>query len=286
MSSKITPTSRGQRRPHSKATSVKRVTVDIVTGKELSSVYFDPKKLVSGDVNSKDSEWLGLNYFAPAAVIKEEGEILTVRLSSSDVFKMKQAVKVTDNDDEGVEDILKLREFSEMSLIHTLRVRYNRDDIYTLVGTILISVNPYKNIKYLYDEESVGKYHFRKRQGVSPHLFVVAESSYASLLRSASTGKVVSQSIIISGESGAGKTEATKYIMSYLAKITSLEKQGSVTSSSSSAFSFSNMSMGELEQRVLNTNPVLEAFGNAKTLRNDNSSRFGKVCFFKYIFKI
>jgi myosin heavy subunit len=103
-------------------------------------------------------------------------------------------------------------------------------------------------------------------------LFVVAEASYSSLMSSMADGKNVSQSIIISGESGAGKTEATKFIMSYLAKITALDRKAANTDKQSQ-----EIQVGELEQRVLNTNPVLEAFGNAKTLRNDNSSRFGKV---------
>lgn len=91
-------------------------------------------------------------------------------------------------------------------------------------------------------------------------------------MASMADGKNVSQSIIISGESGAGKTEATKFIMSYLAKITALDRKAANTDKQSQ-----EIQVGELEQRVLNTNPVLEAFGNAKTLRNDNSSRFGKV---------
>eukprot|EP01033_Poteriospumella_lacustris_P014444 gene14444-10322_t len=186
---------------------------------------------------------------------------------------MKDAKNVTDNDDEGVDDILKLKDFSEMSLIHTLRVRYNRDEIYTLVGTILISLNPYKQIKFLYDENAVDRYHSKKQShhAQPPHLFVVAEASYSSLMSSMADGKNVSQSIIISGESGAGKTEATKFIMSYLAKITALDRKAANTDKQSQ-----EIQVGELEQRVLNTNPVLEAFGNAKTLRNDNSSRFGK----------
>lgn len=81
------------------------------------------------------------------------------------------------------------------------------------------------------------------------------------------------QSIIISGESGAGKTEATKFIMSYLARITAMD----TSSSSAATASAADLRVGELEQKVLNTNPILEAFGNARTLRNDNSSRFGKV---------
>lgn len=99
------------------------------------------------------------------------------------------------------------------------------------------------------------------------------------------SGKPVSQSIIISGESGAGKTEATKVIMSFLARVATLDvvlRPQSVPSSPErgSTNSDKGVKLGELEQRVLNTNPVLEAFGNARTLRNDNSSRFGKVSYF------
>lgn len=97
------------------------------------------------------------------------------------------------------------------------------------------------------------------------------------------SGKAQSQSIIISGESGAGKTEATKVIMSYLARVASLDvtlkpaDRGSIGGDREKIAAKDSIKLGELEQRVLNTNPILEAFGNARTLRNDNSSRFGKV---------
>jgi myosin heavy subunit len=165
-----------------------------------------------------------------------------------------------------VDDILKLCEFSEMSLLHSLRVRYARDDIYTFVGPILISINPYKKIPNFYGDEQIVEYHNSSghRRAVPPHIFVIAEAAYTSLMLSVSQDCARNQAIIISGESGSGKTESTKVIMSYLARIT---LAGSRTKS---------MTIGELEQRVLNTNPILEAFGNAKTLRNDNSSRFGR----------
>lgn len=106
-----------------------------------------------------------------------------------------------------------------------------------------------------------------KLQGESPpHLFVLADASFTALMASAGARRPKNQSIIISGESGAGKTEATKYIMQYLARITTASDPHTST----------KLQVGQLEQRVLNANPLLEAFGNAKTLRNDNSSRFGK----------
>lgn len=138
----------------------RKVNVDIVTGKELMSVYFDPSKAIG--LENKDPDWLGINFYAPASVIKEDNGVLTVRLPGAEIVKVSEGVKVTDNDDEGVDDILKLRDFSEKSLVHTLRVRYHRDEIYTFVGPILISINPYKSVKGLYDDLQMELYHGKK----------------------------------------------------------------------------------------------------------------------------
>lgn len=164
----------------------------------------------------------------------------------------------------GVDDLLMLGDFNEAALLHNIRVRYAEDKIYTGIGSpILISVNPYQAIKGLYDEACQVKY---RRGGAAraagqnvnlpPHLYSVVDAAYRTILK-----EQLNQSIIISGESGAGKTEATKRILTYLAE---MQRAG--------------FSSGEksVEQQVLDANPVLEAFGNAKTVRNDNSSRFGK----------
>jgi myosin heavy subunit len=255
-------------------TGAGRISVDIVTGQKLVSVYFDPQQCPDAAADCADHDWMGRHLYVPAAIIKEDAEngLLSVRLGSGEVYKVSSsnAVKVRDQDDDGVDDILQLKEFSEMSLIHTLRVRYARDEIYTFVGPILISINPYKWLKDMYSEHTMLSYHGGDRRTLPPHLFVLAEATYASLMQSFSS-KVRDQSIIISGESGAGKTEATKVIMTYLARITLLDHQDK-----DFATQQEQTSVGELEQRVLNTNPMLEAFGNARTLRNDNSSRFGK----------
>ncbi len=116
---------------------------------------------------------------------------------------------------------------------------------------------------------------FNKQGELPPHLFVVAEAAYSALVSSKDGKQAKNQSIIISGESGAGKTEATKVIMTFLTRITAIDSASSQVVSPSPKTAHVNV--GELEQRVLNTNPMLEAFGNARTLRNDNSSRFGKV---------
>ncbi|CEM34450.1 unnamed protein product [Vitrella brassicaformis CCMP3155] len=185
----------------------------------------------------------------------------------------------------GVEDLLSLGDFTEGALLHNIRVRYGKDMIYTAIGMpILISVNPYQNLPGLYDSKAIKKY--RKAAGnannsgagsstsssslsgssLPPHLYSMAQQAYQTLLRDRKA-----QSIIISGESGAGKTEATKIILRYLANI-----QRDLDHECDAAI-LEGMPHGHsVEQQVLQSNPVLEAFGNAKTLRNDNSSRFGK----------
>mmetsp|Transcript_112673 Transcript_112673/g.313389 ORF Transcript_112673/g.313389 Transcript_112673/m.313389 type:complete len:1773 (-) Transcript_112673:269-5587(-) len=167
----------------------------------------------------------------------------------------------------GVEDLLSLGDFNEGALLHNVRVRYFKDQIYTGIGgPILISVNPFANLAGLYSEQKQKFYRDRsaavgsgQNLELPPHLFSVAAASYTAML-----GDGKNQSIIISGESGAGKTEATKRILTYFANL----QRSSATSGGSDQMS--------IEDQVLRSNPILEAFGNAKTLRNDNSSRFGK----------
>eukprot|EP00536_Pseudo-nitzschia_multiseries_P009825 jgi/Psemu1/325787/estExt_fgenesh1_pg.C_2860002 len=208
------------------------------------------------------------------------------------------------DDYEGLDDVLHLTNVTESSLLHAIRVRYKRDDIYTAAGPILISVNPYKPIttsqgESLYSEKMMLKYRTTEKfSEEDPHLFKVADRAYSAMMDSvhiipnleeanadhciesprkgrSRPGQVTNQSIIISGESGAGKTEATKYIMKYLARITKKkEKWGS--EECPALASTDEKEMASLEDRVLSSNPLLETFGNAQTLRNDNSSRFGK----------
>ncbi|XP_050720790.1 unconventional myosin-VI-like isoform X3 [Eriocheir sinensis] len=151
-----------------------------------------------------------------------------------------------------VDDNCALMYLNEATLLNNVRLRYNQDKIYTYVANILIAVNPYIDIRNLYSLDTIRKYQGRSLGQMPPHVFAIADKAFRDM-------KVLkqSQSIIVSGESGAGKTESTKYILRYLCE------------------SWGNK-LGHLEAKILDANPVLESFGNAKTTRNNNSSRFGK----------
>ena len=143
--------------------------IDLVTGNQLKYVYLDPTILADDASTIIETDWLDENLYTPASVVKEEKGIMTLRLTNGDVVKTIPncySIKVTEDDDAGVNDILLLRDFSEQSMLYTLRVRYSRDLVYTFVGPILISVNPYKKLSDLYSLETMSEYHGKPR-GVS-----------------------------------------------------------------------------------------------------------------------
>ncbi|MEE6476460.1 hypothetical protein FKM82_011082 [Ascaphus truei] len=140
---------------------------------------------------------------------------------------------------------------NEATLLHNIKVRYSKDKIYTYVANILIAVNPYFDLPKLYSSECIKQYRGKSLGTLPPHVYAIADKTFRDM-------KVLkmSQSIIVSGESGAGKTENTKFVLRYLT-----ESYGSGQ---------------DIDERIVEANPLLEAFGNAKTVRNNNSSRFGK----------
>ncbi|XP_068639231.1 myosin-1-like isoform X1 [Aristolochia californica] len=149
---------------------------------------------------------------------------------------------------DGVDDLMQLSYLNEPSVLYNLQYRYRGDMIYTKAGPVLVAINPFKKVP-LYGNSYIKAY--RSRSMESPHVYAIADTAIREMIRDE-----VNQSIIISGESGAGKTETAKIAMQYLASLGG----GS-----------------GIENEILQTNPILEAFGNAKTSRNDNSSRFGKL---------
>ncbi|KAL5223712.1 hypothetical protein ABZP36_010351 [Zizania latifolia] len=155
----------------------------------------------------------------------------------------------------GVDDMTKLSYLHEPGVLQNLATRYELNEIYTYTGNILIAVNPFQRLPHLYDLHMMQQYKGAPFGELSPHVFAVADVAYRAMINE---GK--SNSILVSGESGAGKTETTKMLMRYLAYLGGRAATEGRT----------------VEQQVLESNPVLEAFGNAKTVRNNNSSRFGK----------
>ncbi|KAF5381605.1 hypothetical protein D9615_005504 [Tricholomella constricta] len=206
-----------------------------------------------------------------------------------------------------VEDIADLTFLNEASVVHNLRLRYGSGAIYTYSGLFLVAINPYQNLP-LYSDSIIQQYRNKRRDENPPHIFAVAERAWVNMGEEREN-----QSILITGESGAGKTESTKKVIQYLAAIATDAQLPSTPSHSRSptlgnAPSFISMPssglprssslrrgqsvsqsltgggshltakgrLGLLERQILQANPILEAFGNAQTQRNNNSSRFGK----------
>ncbi|PNF18978.1 Myosin heavy chain 95F [Cryptotermes secundus] len=167
-------------------------------------------------------------------------------------YNLERVYYAEQHDKADVEDNCALMYLNPATLLSNIRTRYKKDKIYTFVANILIAVNPYCEIKDLYSSKTIKSYQGKSLGVLPPHVFSIADKSFRDM-------KVMkqSQSIIVSGESGAGKTESTKYLLRYLCELW-------------------GTTAGPIEQKILDANPVMEAFGNAKTTRNNNSSRFGK----------
>ncbi|XP_031137665.1 unconventional myosin-Ib isoform X13 [Sander lucioperca] len=162
----------------------------------------------------------------------------------------------------GVGDMVLLEPLSEDSFIENLRKRFDHNEIYTYIGSVVISMNPYRSLP-IFTPEKVEEYRNRNFYELSPHIYALADEAYRSL-----RDQDKDQCILITGESGAGKTEASKLVMSYVAAVCGKGQE-----------------VNKVKEQLLQSNPVLEAFGNAKTVRNDNSSRFGKYMDIEFDFK-
>nr|BAN82211.1 hypothetical protein [Ovophis okinavensis] len=199
------------------------------------------------------------NGFEPASLKEEVGDEAIVELAENG-----KKVRVNKDDIQKmnppkfskVEDMAELTCLNEASVLHNLKERYYSGLIYTYSGLFCVVINPYKNLP-IYSEEIVEMYKGKKRHEMPPHIYAITDTAYRSMMQDRED-----QSILCTGESGAGKTENTKKVIQYLAHVASSHK--------------TKKDQGELERQLLQANPILEAFGNAKTVKNDNSSRFGK----------
>ena len=200
-------------------------------------------------------------------------DLFLVKDTQDNTFSVKESefIRIRSNIHCSTGDLLDLEDLNQQTLLFNIRRRFQSKKIYSSIGTpILVAVNPYQRLP-IYTSFVKSQFSGLSQEALvksDPHIFKTSELSYRKLVNSGQ-----SQNIIITGESGAGKTESTKFILDYIA---SREKQNLGDTLSGENLEKSGLQMDTLEKRILLANPVLEAFGNAKTVRNDNSSRFGK----------
>ncbi|KAM3069592.1 class II myosin [Clarireedia jacksonii] len=156
-------------------------------------------------------------------------------------------------------DMAELTHLNEASVVHNLHMRYQADLIYTYSGLFLVTINPYCSLP-IYTNDYINMYRGHSREETKPHIFAMADEAFRNLVEEGEN-----QSILVTGESGAGKTENTKKVIQYLAAVANSESPTK-----------NKVQHSSLSQQILRANPILEAFGNAQTVRNHNSSRFGK----------
>ncbi|OWZ21278.1 Myosin [Phytophthora megakarya] len=172
-----------------------------------------------------------------------------------------------------VQDLTKLVHLHEPAILQVLRRRFFHGEIYTSTGQILVAMNPFRRLSLYADDIKDQYYNLggdaeADKSRLAPHVYSVADQAFRTMLVPRTGDKKTDQTILVSGESGAGKTETTKLIMNYLAYVSTKRTRRPIRAS--------NCDQTTIHDRVLESNPILEAFGNARTTRNNNSSRFGK----------
>ncbi|KAF2758920.1 hypothetical protein EJ05DRAFT_326425 [Pseudovirgaria hyperparasitica] len=218
------------------------------------------------DFSGKRYVWLKdpSTAFVRGWVVEEsEGDMLLVQCEDGSQRQvLADAVdKVNPAKFDKANDMAELTHLNEPSVVHNLQMRYQSDLIYTYSGLFLVTVNPYCPLP-IYSRDYINMYKGRGREDTKPHIFAMADEAFRNLV-----DEGANQSILVTGESGAGKTENTKKVIQYLAAV--------ATSDTPRAKS-GGRHISNLSEQILRANPILEAFGNAQTVRNNNSSRFGK----------
>uniref|UniRef100_A0A8C8VIU1 Myosin heavy chain 6 n=1 Tax=Pelusios castaneus TaxID=367368 RepID=A0A8C8VIU1_9SAUR len=201
--------------------------------------------------------------FVKGKIVSRDGGKVTVETENGKTVTVKESDVHQQNPPkfDKIEDMAMLTFLNEPAVLYNLKERYAAWMIYTYSGLFCVTVNPYKWLP-VYNAEVVSAYRGKKRSEAPPHIFSISDNAYQNMLTDREN-----QSILITGESGAGKTVNTKRVIQYFASIAAIsdrKKEGTSTNK------------GTLEDQIIQANPALEAFGNAKTVRNDNSSRFGK----------
>lgn len=221
--------------------------------------------------------WIGVTVTKNEQVAPDKHRLELASETDSDVVFVVEAANLDDeNNDklpplrnppilEAAEDLTSLSYLNEPAVLHAIKLRYLQLNIYTYSGIVLIATNPFQRIDQLYLQDIIQAYAGKRRDELDPHLFAIAEDAYRCMKMDGNN-----QTIVVSGESGAGKTVSAKYIMRYFALVEEEEE------ASKNMGTDHKHDMLDVEKQILATNPIMEAFGNAKTTRNDNSSRFGK----------
>jgi len=220
-------------------------------------------KLQAQPFDGKKQCWVpdAKDSFAPAEITGTKGEEVTAKTTKGESVTLKKDDIQQMNPPKFTccDDMANLTYLNDASVLHNLRDRYERWLIYTYSGLFCVAINPYKRLP-IYTLKVVLMYRGKKRTEVPPHLYAIADNAYSNMLRDREN-----QSMLITGESGAGKTENTKKVIQYFALV-----------AAASAKKEEGTKSMTLEDQIVQSNPALEAFGNAKTTRNNNSSRFGK----------
>lgn len=205
--------------------------------------------------------------FVKGWVVEELGQdkvMVQFESGHQEEYHLDDIEKVNPAKFDKADDMAELTHLNEASVIHNLHTRYQSDLIYTYSGLFLVTINPYCPLP-IYGNDYVRMYKGQTREDTRPHIFAVSDAAFRRLVEEGEN-----QSILVTGESGAGKTENTKKVIQYLAAVATADLDTPVTGRSASK------PVSNLSQQILRANPILEAFGNAQTVRNNNSSRFGK----------
>ena len=287
-------------------------------------VYASVQRIVEGEsievtVKDEESPHHGVTARLPPTALSEGQLLMGNKYGDDDAYHDEHDDDYDDdNSRDYPDDLITLTHLHEPEVVHCLRHRYAADKIYTSTGPILLALNPFKNCKVLYSDKVMKAYWKQgedRMKGIlqedrdkvlPPHVYGIADHSFRTMMKTleeqsrgggggsgtrrplqggGALQKTCDQSILVSGESGAGKTVTTKFIMQYLA---TLSQRATQSNSSRDLMSKNSSSAGggsggqTIEQQVLQSNPILESFGNARTIRNDNSSRFGKFIEIKF----
>ncbi|KAK9480678.1 P-loop containing nucleoside triphosphate hydrolase protein [Lipomyces japonicus] len=215
----------------------------------------------SADFGGRKWVWLSdeSNAFINGFIVEEDEKgMLRVRCNddSERLVHKNNVDRVNPPKFDKANDMAELTHLNEASVVHNLHTRYMADMIYTYSGLFLVAVNPYCDLP-IYNKDYISIFKRKSKNDIPPHIYAISDTAFRNMLEMNEN-----QSILVTGESGAGKTENTKKVIQYLAEVTN---NLSTTSEN-----------GSFEQQILQANPILEAFGNSQTVRNNNSSRFGK----------